>query len=59
MQHFNVDHFNTLRALDFHKTNTNKIPYKSMCIMPHVNEEAKANDANIDKESDDQVSPNF
>ena len=57
VQRFTPDHINTTRTLDFERTNLDKIPCISMCIMPNVEEEAKEDDANINKESDDQVSP--
>jgi hypothetical protein len=57
VQRFTPDHVNTTRALDFQGTDLDKIPCISTCIMLNVKEEAKGDDANIDKKSDDQVSP--
>jgi hypothetical protein len=57
VQRFTPKHVNTTRALNFQGTDLAEIPSTSMSIMPNVEEEAQIDDANIGKESDDQVSP--
>jgi hypothetical protein len=56
VQCFNVDHVNTMRALDFQRIDVDNISCRSPCIMPNIKEEVKpmaTDDANIDKDSDD------
>jgi hypothetical protein len=57
VQRFIPKHINTTRVLDFQGTDLAEIPYTSTSIMPNVEEEAQGDDADIGKESDDQVSP--
>ena len=62
VQHFTPDHVNTTRVLDFQRFNIDDNSSRSPCIMPNVEEEVKkmaSNDADIDEEGDDQVSPNL
>jgi hypothetical protein len=56
VQRFIPEHVNTTKALDFQGSDLEEIPCTSTCIMPKVEEEAKGHDANIGKESHDQIS---
>jgi hypothetical protein len=59
VQRFTPKHVNTTRALDFQGSDLEENPSISTCIMPNMEEEAKGNDADIGKESDDQVVPDL
>jgi hypothetical protein len=59
---FNVDHGDTSRTLDFQRTNNLDSSQRSTCMRPILEEEAEAmarNDADVDKDSPDQVSLKF
>jgi hypothetical protein len=58
--HYNADHGNTSRILDFQRLDTKDIVLTSTCIRPIHKEEAKAmaiNDDEVVKDSPEQVSP--
>jgi hypothetical protein len=62
VQRFIPEHVNTSRTLDFQRFDEDDNSCGSPCIMPNVEEEVKkttSDEADIDEEADDQVSPNF